>query len=152
MTIAVLALVLQAAGPAAPVTPPAPPPRLAPAPPRGGAALKAMGMSDAGIKVLQTVGAPDPDTKAFADRHAALLAKLGAVADAQPFDPAAFVVAMKDENTAEIEARQRKIDVITRTLQALPPADRQIYVRAVIGHRDPLPPPPAAAPAPPPAK
>ncbi len=147
--------------------PQAPPARIAPPPTaraapnlpvpsrRSVAGLKAMGLSDAGLRILQTTGGADPDAKAFADRRAALHARVGMLAGAQPFDPAAFIAALKDENGVEGEARGRMIDRITRTLQQLSPADQPIFARAVLGRRGasmaPVapPPPPPAAPVPP---
>ena len=137
-----LAFALQAS--TMPAAPPARPAPNLPSPsPRSAAGLKAMGLSEAGLRILQTTGSADTDAKAFADRRAALHGRVGMLAEAQPFDQAAFIAALKDENAVEGDARTRMIDRITRTLQQLSPTDQPIFARAVLNRRSP---PPMAAP------
>ncbi len=140
MLTGLIALTVAAAAPLAPPPPKAPPA----ATPRGVAAMKALGMSDAGIAVLRRQGAPDPDARALNAKRQTLRAKLAETAGATPFDLEGFTALLRESSTLEASVRTRNEERIVATLKALPEADRPIFARAVFGP----PPAPAAAPAP----
>ncbi|WP_162527285.1 hypothetical protein [Sphingomonas solaris] len=135
MIASLIALVASTATPA-PAAPPAaatPPARVAPsqATARGAAAMKALGMSDAGIAVLRKQSAPDPDARAMLAKRQALRAKLAEAAAATPFDVDAFAELLRESSTLEQSVRARSEERIVTTLKALPAADRPIFARAV---------------------
>ncbi len=140
-----IALLLVAAAPAVSAPTPPPPPTQAA---RGAAAMKALGMSDAGIAVLRKQSAPDPDARALFAKRQALRTQLAAAATASPFDVDAFAALLRDSSLLEGTMRSRSEERIVNTLKALPAADRQIFAKAVFSA--PPPPPPGAAPPPPP--
>ncbi|WP_156679861.1 hypothetical protein [Sphingomonas profundi] len=145
MIATVLALV--AAAPAvAQATPPTPPGQ-----PRGAAAMKALGMSDAGVAVLRRQSAPDPDAKALLAKRQAMRAKLAEAAAATPFDVDAFAALLRESSLMEASARSRSEERIVTTLKALPAADRPIFAKAVFGAGGPPPAPPGPPPPPRPA-
>lgn len=137
-----IAIALVAAAPAA--APAAPP---SPMPPRGAAAMKALGMSDAGIAVLRAQSAPDPDAKAQLAKRQAMRAKLADAAAANPFDVDAFAALLRESSLMEATARSRNEERIVTTLKALPAADRPIFAKAVFGG-PPAPPAPVSPPRP----
>lgn len=142
MMTGLIALVVAAA---APLAPPPPARALPAATPRGAVALKALGMSDAGIAVLRQQGAPDPDSRALNAKRQTLRAKLAEAAGATPFDLDAFTTLLRESATLEASVRTRNEERIITTLKALPAADRPIFARAVFG------PPPATGSTPVPA-
>ena len=142
-----IAIALVASAPSAAMPAPTPPPLVAPAPAHGAAALKAVGMSDAGIAVLRQQSAPDPDAKAAFTKRQAMRAKLAQAASANPFDLDAFASALREASLLEATARSRNEERIVTTLKALPAADRPIFAKAVFGN--PAAPSPGAVPKPP---
>ncbi len=141
MILSLLALATAAAAPPPPKAPPKAPPAAAL---RGAAAMKALGMSDAGIAVLRTQSRPDPDARAMLAKRETLRGQIVQAAGANPFDGDAVAALLRESSALEGTLRGRNEDRIVATLKALPPADRPIYARAVFG-----PPPPPAAPVPP---
>lgn len=125
-------------------TPPpsAPPAANAAAMQRGAAAMKSLGMSDAGINVLRQQSAPDPDARALATKRMAMRGQLATTAAAAPFDVDGFAALLRESSLLESTARTRTEERIITTLKALPAADRSIYAKAVFGAGTPPPPAP----------
>lgn len=142
-----IALLLAAAAPAASV--PAPPAPLSQAA-RGAAAMKALGMSDAGIAVLRKQSAPDPDARALFAKRQALRTQLTTAATASPLDVDALAALLRDSSLLEGTMRARSEERIINTLKALPAADRPIFAKAVFNAPPPPPPPAGATPPAPP--
>lgn len=117
-------------------------------PPRNAAALKALGMSDAGMNVLRQQSAPDPDARALAAKRAAMRGQLATAAAANPFDVDAFAALLREASSLESSARARVEERIIATLKALPAADRPIYVKAIFGSARPGTPPGSPPPGP----
>jgi hypothetical protein len=141
-----IAVALAVAAPAVQLAQAPPLPAAAPAavpPARGAAAMKALGMSDAGIAVLRQQSVPDPDTRALAGKRAAMRGQLAAAAAANPFDIDAFAELLRQSSLLESTARARTEERIVTTLKALPAADRSIYAKAVFGGAPPAAPAPA---------
>lgn len=126
------AIALVVAAPAG-VAAPAPPPLRPPGTQRGAAALRALGMSDAGIAVLRRQGAPEPGARTIMAERQATRTKLADAASATPFDVDAFVALLHESSLMETAARSRSEERIVTTLKALPAADRAIFAKAVFG-------------------
>lgn len=93
--------------------------------------LRLLGMTDAGVAVLQRMAPASPDDQAFAARRAALRERLRVIANSQPLDVEGFAGLLKAEAQARGEAQVRIAEKTSATLRALPAEDRAIFARVI---------------------